>query len=216
MHAPRAGLPDHSHFGPNGGLITDMRVFLLRADLERPWLGVGEGQGSVLHDVWHATKSVRSSWRPLRVERITGDDREVIGGMPTGPLTDFPKFSFLPCFSGRAADALRDVLDANGELLPLLCDEGGFYAYHILTQVPALDEARSEVARILGRIAMIHRYEFLPSLLDGLTIFRLTREQGGVDLVTAPFVDRVVQAGLTGFDFREVCPAPPPHGSFEP
>lgn len=184
-----------------------MRVFLLRADPNRPWLGVAADQESVVREVRNATKSVRSWWKPIRVERLVGDDKEVIGGMPTGPMSDFPTFT-LPCFSGRAVNVLREFLEPNGELLPLLCDEGEFYAYHILTQVPALDEARSTVARIPGRIAMIHQYEFVPSLLQDLTVFRLTREQGGISLVTDPFVDRVVQTGLTGFDLREVWPTP--------
>lgn len=186
-----------------------MGVFTLKSDPDRPWLEPArDDQRSVLHDVWHEAGSVRSRWKPLRVRRVSGEDREVIGGIPTGPLTDFPTFD-LPCFSRRAVNALREFLEPNGELLPLRCDEGEFFAYHITKQVAALDEQRSNVARIRnGRIAIIHRYEFLPEQLEGLTVFRPPTSQGGVTLVTNPFVEQVSSSGLTGLELRQVWPSP--------
>jgi hypothetical protein len=118
------------------------------------------------------------------------------------PASDFPWTSF-PTFSKRAVEALRDLLEPNGEILPLICEFGDYYAFNTTTVVDALDEEHSELKRFKdGGIMRILRYEFYPEKLQGLSIFKLSQLPGG-DYVTDTFVQRVQEAGLVGFDFSE-------------
>jgi hypothetical protein len=92
----------------------------------------------------------------------------------------------------------------NGELLPLALTDESYFVYNATRQVDALDEDRSELVRFgSGRIMDIKRYEFRPEHLQRATIFRLPQVQGAV-FVTDRFVERVAEAGLTGFDFAAV------------
>ena len=51
------------------------------------------------------------------------------------------------------------------------------------------------------RIMFIDKYAFIEECLEGAVIFRI-KDLIHTICVTKPFVDRVKEAGLTGFDFR--------------
>ena len=52
------------------------------------------------------TKSLKKKWK---IPELWG---------PVPSFHDYPATELVPCFSQRAVDALRDVLEPNGELLP--------------------------------------------------------------------------------------------------
>jgi hypothetical protein len=127
------------------------------------------------------------------------------------PHNDYPCVNFtVPAFSRRAVDALRDFLEPNGELLPLVSSVGEYYAYNVTTVVDILDHERSDIVwfneRRVGALR-IRRYECIPKKLTGLSIFRLV-EMSSSTFVHQVFVDRVRQHGLQGFDFTRLYPVP--------
>jgi hypothetical protein len=123
------------------------------------------------------------------------------------PHNDYPCVNLtIPAFSRRAVDALRDFLEPNGELLPLLSPLGEYYAYNITTVADILDHERSEIEWFNERrvsALRIRRYECIPEKLAGLSIFRLV-EMSSSTFVHQVFVDRVRQHGLQGFDFTRL------------
>lgn len=140
-----------------------------------------------------------SLWKPVRV----------IGNVRA--WNDFPSINLdIPAFSRRAVEALRDLLEPNGELLSLISDVGEFFAYNVTTVADALDADRSEVTWGHDRLyaSRIHRYEFDPDRLKGLVIFRLRQKM--LDYyVTETFAQRVREHKLQGFDLAKVWPLPP-------
>lgn len=128
---------------------------------------------------------------------------------PTPPVTgNVRRFNDLPdvnlntlAFSQRAVDVLRDMLEPNGELLPVKHKIGTFYVYNCTTLVNCLDLERSEFTKYKKTmIISMKRFYFIESLVKDLTIFRLRSESSNV-FCTQPFVDRVNQHGLQGFVF---------------
>lgn len=135
---------------------------------------------------------------------------KVIGGVT--PFNDFPGLNFIyPVFSERACKALRPVLEANGELLPLDSDTAQkYYFYNITTIVNALDHANS-VAEFSSdpptSTKWIDYFAFHEEKLRGLSIFRL-REYSSEVMVTDEFVRQVEAAGLHGLSFTKIWPLP--------
>ncbi len=123
------------------------------------------------------------------------------------PKGDFPSLiPDVPVFSRRAVEALADLLQGNGEALPISLGEEEYYLYNVTRVVDALDLARSEI--LLSddglRVLMVKKYAFSEKLLLGLTIFKLPEAHTGTVLVTDAFVDRVRSKNLKGFWFPAV------------
>ena len=139
-------------------------------------------------------------WKPVEVLRVRAD-----GGRKFNP-SDFPwLFSDVLVMRRRAVDALRDILDAHGEILPLATDDDvELFAFNSLT-VDALDEARSTVERFpdSNEIMWIKKIAFIETAIHGLDIFRLPG-RASATYVSERFVDRVNAAGLVGLDFETV------------
>jgi hypothetical protein len=139
----------------------------------------------------------------------TWDPPQVVGRV--GAFNDYPCISLLlPAFSQRACDALRDMLEPNGELLPLRSTVGvPYYFYNITTVVDALDAGGSDCFWFEEPIkaGQIDYFSFRRDKLKNLSIFRIY-EYPVATLVTSEFVQRVRDAGLNGFDFRKVWPLP--------
>jgi len=149
---------------------------------------------------WDATR-LTSLWKPPKV----------LGRVRS--FNDYPCVDTMPAFSQRAVDVLRDMLEPNGELLPLISDVGTYYAYNITTIANILNHDKSEIEWFddsdskSERPMCIDRYEFFPDRINGLTIFRLPETATEV-FVTSDFVSRVRDAGLKGFDFAKLWPFP--------
>jgi hypothetical protein len=138
-------------------------------------------------------------WKPLVVE---GRVRS---------FNDFPCLDLMtPAFSRRAVDVLRDFLEPNGELLPLVHPAGEYYAYNCLKIVEVIDREKTKARwynddpRMTSHVTF---FSLIPERLKGLSIFRM-RQMSMRCFVTTPFVERAIAAGLNGFHFMKVWPFP--------
>jgi hypothetical protein len=144
--------------------------------------------------------------RAIRMRRL-----KFIDGQLRQP-SDFPYGSgggYL-IMTETAKDKIGPYLKRYGEFLPLRCDEGNFWAFHVTHFVDALDEHASDVLHATddpGLVLMIHKHVFRPEKLTGDWMFKLPQSRGrGAIYVTDPFVDLIRTAGLTGLEFKMVWP----------
>ncbi|HRI67921.1 MAG TPA: hypothetical protein PK156_26970 [Polyangium sp.] len=138
-------------------------------------------------------------WKPVRVQRVRATKR--VGCKPSD--APFMFMTGIIVFRRSAVDALRDILDAHGELLPL-DDEGGveLYAYNPRA-LEALDHERTQGARDdHGRVYVPNNHVFFPSVVEGVDIFRLATEKRGAIYLSERFLSRWKQAKLKGLEFR--------------
>jgi hypothetical protein len=181
----------------------NMTVYELRADVNRyQHLTLFNERDVIrLRDTFVGSP-MAASWQPLLVE-ILRDARH-----RNRPRSDFPAFGGDPVFSKRAIEALRDLLEPNGEILPLRCHEGTYFAYNVTRLVDALDEARSELERFSsGRIMWIERPVFFPVRIASEVIFKIPQSPNRT-FVTDRFAQRIQEQGLVGFDLQPVWSGP--------
>ncbi|MES2788521.1 MAG: DUF1629 domain-containing protein [Planctomycetota bacterium] len=149
--------------------------------------------------VWKPA-SLSKVWKPVEVEgRVSA-------------FQDFPGVDMVfPAFSRRACDVLRDLLEPNGELLPLVSNVGEYFFYNITQVVDILDYPNS-ISDLLferpGTTEPIEYFAFQEKRMKGLSIFRL-QELPMWTLVSNEFVERVYTHGLNGFHFTKLWPFPP-------
>ncbi len=196
--------------------MTDKTIFELRKITDNPMfegLATRSDDASLLgrrnitsdffpedRNDWNWTlQPLASLWKPL----------ETIGRVRA--FNDCPFINLaVPAFSKRAVDGLRDMLEPNGEILPLLHPAGEYFAYNCTTIVEILDQPRCDAKwfRELPAPALfIHWFAVLPEKTEGLTIFRM-RELCNFVFVTDQFVSRVRELGLNGFEFDKIWPFP--------
>jgi hypothetical protein len=110
----------------------------------------------------------------------------------------------------RLLTRIGSYLEKYGEFLPLRCDEGNYWLFHVTHFVDALDENASHVLRSSDHpnvVLMIHRHIFQPANLTADWMFKLPQSRGrGEIYVTDPFVDLIRTSGLTGLEFKRVWP----------
>jgi hypothetical protein len=139
----------------------------------------------------------KDTWKKIRVQRIRATRRH--GFRPS----DAPFSSSGALILRRTAvDALRDILEAHGELLPLE-DEGGveLYVYNARA-LDALDQKLSQGPRDEnGRLEAATRPVFIPSIVEGVDIFQIKVDGAGTIYVSDRFLDRWKQAKLKGLNF---------------
>jgi hypothetical protein len=154
--------------------------------------------------------SLAADWKPLKVfvDHWCEDCKP----------SDYPGCWMIPIFSRRAVDVLGDLLAEDGELLPLDCDEGEYFAYNVTRIIDVLDKERSQIdwhidvdrsgPRIRAKkvtIRRIYHFEIHQERMGDAAIFRLP--QCLFDLyVTDVFRDRAEEAGLQGMEFTKVWP----------
>ncbi len=167
----------------------------------------GHGHDDRLTDFYPAAPIV-ADWVPPTLNKVW-IPLEVSGRIRI--WNDYPKLMEFPAFSRRAVDALRDLLNANGELLPLRYKDGEYWAYNLRTVVDIINPNESVVIDCHRSSTSVARsyyyYSIRPERLDGLTIFRMRHDLSDV-YVTQPFVDRVRTAGLRNFVFEKIWPWP--------
>ena len=126
-------------------------------------------------------------------------------------FNDYPCVNMLiPVFSRRAVDALRDFLEPNGELLPLVSNIGEYYAYNITTVADILDHSKSQIIWKGEKSVTafeITRYECFADKMTGFSIFHLV-ELPSSTMVSQVFVDQVQEHDLQGFHFIKLWPWP--------
>ncbi|HRI72002.1 MAG TPA: hypothetical protein PK156_47545 [Polyangium sp.] len=138
-----------------------------------------------------------STWKPIRVRRVRPSLRQ--GFRPS----DSPSSGcHLLTLRRSAVDALRDMLDAHGELLPLE-DEGGVELFaHNTWVLDAIDHERSRGSRDEnGRISVANNLVFIPSVVEGVDIFKEACPRLGDIFLSERFLSRWKQAKLKGLDF---------------
>jgi len=145
-----------------------------------------------------------SSWKPIRMRRL-----KFIDGKLRQP-SDFPCGSGGLIMTEAAKEKIGSYLEKYGEFLPLRCDEGNYWLFHVTHFVDALDENASHVLRSSDHpnvVLMIHRHIFQPANLTADWMFKLPQSRGrGEIYVTDPFVDLIRTSGLTGLEFKRVWP----------
>jgi hypothetical protein len=150
--------------------------------------------------------AIANKWTPVVMRRV----RDFADGR-VRPV-DFP------CGTGgddlsmtdRARQKIGRHLEKYGEFLPLSCDDGKFWTFHVTHFVDALDENASNVLRATddpGLVLMIHKHVFRPEKLTADWMFKLPQSRGrGPFYVTDPFVNLIRASGLTGLEFKRVWP----------
>jgi hypothetical protein len=146
-----------------------------------------------------------ASWTPVAMRRL----KDFGDGFPVRAV-DFPSGSGggdLP-MTDAARTKIEPYLEKYGEFLPLTCDEGKFWTFHVTHFVDALDENASDVLRSPDDpkvILMILKHVFRPERLTSDWMFKLPQSRGrGPFYVTDPFVNFIRASGLTGLEFKRV------------
>lgn len=140
------------------------------------------------------------AWKPISVRRVRADEHHEFRP------SDFPWLgSDALVMRPSAAEALRDILDANGEVLPLSTDDGVKLFVLNARVVDALDEAQSSLMKFPGtnRIMRIKKVAFVASAIEGVDLFRLPHRASST-YVSERFVERVKAADLRGLVFNKV------------
>lgn len=173
-----------------------MRVYILDADANRHNVYfVHEADWDRLERL-DATP-LASAWAPLTVQAPPGQ--------PPGDYPNFQGVASACVFSGRAVEVLGDLLEGRGELLPLTSEAGKFFLFNVTRFTDALDKEQSVFQRFSdGGVMGVERYAFDPRRLSEGSIFKLRELPGLYKYVTDAFVERVREAGLTGFLFDRV------------
>lgn len=139
-----------------------------------------------------------STWKPLRVRRVRPSRRRKFR------RSDCPCFGTHTLTLGRTAvEVFRDMLDAHGELLPLEDEEGMELWLHNTRALDAYDHERTEGSREEdGRIRTATKHVFIPSIVEGVDIFKQAYPRRGTIYVSERFVQRYKHAKLKGMVFK--------------
>lgn len=114
-------------------------------------------------------------------------------------MPDFVPYGSVPVFQEHVYEAMRDIWDAHGQILPLRCEGQTLWAFNVLTTLEALDEQRSEVVYFIGgnKIMDVESYAFDQRVIGDTAIF-LDPRLGLPIFVTDRFMNRIEEHGFTG------------------
>ena len=137
------------------------------------------------------------TWKPVRVRRVRPSNREGFR------VSDSPFYGLETIMFRRSAvDRLRDMLEVHGELLPLEDEDGvELYAYNPWV-IDGLDHERTQGSRDdHGRISVANNHVFIPSVVEGVDIFKQKCDRAGSIYLSERFLQRWKKAKLKGLDF---------------
>jgi hypothetical protein len=136
-------------------------------------------------------------WRPLELYIEKEKHRK---------KSDYPIYSsHIPVFSRNAIDYVGILLERYGQILPVTCNDGEYFAYNVSSVIDALDEEKSEILRFeSGRIMCIRKYVFKKHLIENVPIFKQRGSELQDVFVTDVFTDLVKKNNLKGFSFSQV------------
>lgn len=170
------------------------------------WLGFEDPNADEDGDSPFGVLLAKLRWDPLR-DRWTPPP---IGWLPETikrKICDIPHFrATMWCLNARAVEALGEMLERSGELLPLDGLGGGYSAFNCLERYNALDHEAMK-----ARLAKDPYYsiasdrKFVPLLGDRIgdaDIFKIP-EAITQTFVSARFKAAYDAAGLTGLDFHQ-------------
>lgn len=160
-----------------------------------------------LYDDFGGRNVRRLDWEPIPLAHLW-QPHVAVG--PIQAYNDYPTITSYPAFSERAVKVLRDLLERNGELLPVQTNAGTYYAYNVLTKSKALLPKQCNLTIYPGwETAKSAEYlAFDESGIVGHAIFRCQEYPVPV-FVTEEFKARVEQYCLNGFYFIKVWPFAP-------
>lgn len=140
------------------------------------------------------------AWSPPKVRRVPANyDKEK-------NESDFPWLGGHALILRRKSlEILNNVLQTNGEVLPLADVDGAELFVFNAQVIDCLDEKNSDFIRFpnTGRIMKLKSVAFQPNVIEGLDVFRLPH-RATPTYVSERFVQMVQSAGLVGLDFKEV------------
>lgn len=138
-------------------------------------------------------------WRPLRLSADRQNKR-----VPAGDFPCIFNGNSMPALSQRAVDALRDLLEPVGELLPVECPDGRLWLFNCLRFADVLDEEHCDLTRseVPGLVLHIRRYAWKPEA-EHETLFRLPQRRRSSVYVTDAVAERIRSAGLVGYELIE-------------
>lgn len=141
-----------------------------------------------------------SGWRPVEVMLVHSDGDENLAP------SDAPWFlSSALIFRNGLTDAVRGLLLANGELLELACPEADLLVFNATNMINALDYANAETWSFPdGSVSMILKHAFLPHVVEGMDIFRITGPRVSSIYFGQKFVDAWIASGAKGLDFTRI------------
>jgi hypothetical protein len=193
-----------------------MKIFILESDLDRyQSISCKDEKDVKKFMYWHG-QPLAHMWKVIEVE-IPEEDLEAWE-------SDFPGFGGTPTFSQRAVETLRDVLEGNGELLPVKRDSQTYFCYNVTNIVDALDPTEST----FDEYGAVETHCFSSRKVKDQLIFKLPhllpkevklpwphikdrrwlppgRQVTQHDVyVSDVFVQRVRAADLRGFEFERV------------
>lgn len=119
------------------------------------------------------------------------------------PKGDYPALDAnTPVFTRKAVTALADLLEANGELIPISVSGEEHYLFNVTRVIDALDESRCRAVRFDdGRIMYVKVHYFFAEEIGDAPIFKIPQTVDSDVFVTDEFVTRVESARLKGFEF---------------
>jgi hypothetical protein len=140
--------------------------------------------------------SRKHNWKPILVQRDRPTRR---GGCKEA---DLPYDGCALVLRPHAVEALRDVLEAHGEVLPLATNDGvELYVFNPRFVIGAIDRERSTVETTPGNTAVrVQKYVFKASVIGDLEIFHDTFSYNQT-YFSDRFVERVKNAKLQGTEF---------------
>jgi hypothetical protein len=141
----------------------------------------------------------RRTWSPIRMQIIKEDEGKHLRESDSPWLGQWALM-----FRPKAVNALRSLLEANGELLPLAVANEELQVYNPRHVVDALDEDRSKLSRSDGDILIVYTHVFRPEVIRNLPIFKISNLKVSPTFVDQSFVSLWRASGLKGLDFKQV------------
>jgi hypothetical protein len=140
--------------------------------------------------------SRKHDWDPVLVRRDRPTRR---GGCKEA---DLPYGLGVLIMRPRAVEALQDILDTHGEVLPLATTDGvELYVFNPRVILDALDMKRSEIERTSPTATFgVRKFVFIEEVIRDVDIFRMPYSDRRT-YFSDRFVERVKKAKLKGTDF---------------
>ena len=132
------------------------------------------------------------------------------------PLPDIAWIGMLTfAFREDVAEALCEILEASGELIPFTVDDELWYCYNVTTSSDALDPDKCEYEIVSGDVRMgLKSFVFDPEKLPESSIFKIPQDnhttmfcvdrRDNDEQVLGNFFCAVAGNGFTGVKFEEV------------
>jgi hypothetical protein len=155
----------------------------------------------VVREQLYTGRPARDVWKPVEMKLFRTSERGKKLRESDAPFAGMDVL-FL---RKTAADALRDILRDDCEILPVRCAEDDFVVLNPLVAVDALDEVKSQIHRSPSGVIMDIREHVLdPRRLPKSAIFLLSTTPVSATYVTDEFVAAWKSHELRGLDFDVV------------